>query len=390
MRLLILSPDFPSPANPVPSIFVQTQAIELQRHGVLVTVCAPTPMVLPGQAALKPQWRTYAQIPRSYQVERVEVRRPRYFAFPGENFWAWPHYAKALSLRGLSADQFNLIHAHFAHPEGTLGLLLKRRWKKPLVVTLHGDDANTYPEQSPRYRKYYERVLAQADLILAVSDGIRQKAQARTQRPVLTHRVGLRLPPIQEKPDKRALRSELGLPQDRFVLLFVGTLVQYKGVLELSEALRQLDDEGVLAVFIGDGPLRDGLGGTSRTRRILLGQQPNAVVRRYMAAADALILPSYREGLPTVVVEAGAVGLPVIASNRGGTPEIVTPETGYRLEEISPAAILAAIAQVRSDPLEARARGERLRQHVYRHYDASRNAQELVQLYRRLLEGALG
>lgn len=387
MRLLFLSPDFPSAAHPSACIFVQTQALELQRLGAQVDVYAPTPMVLPGMARLKPNWQAYAQIPSLYKVEGVGVLRPRYPAFPGENLWGWPHRFKSFSL---PPQQYDLIHAHFAHPEGTLGLLLRRRWKKPLVVTLHGDDANTYPDQSPRYRKYYERVLAQADLILAVSDGIRQKAQARTQRPVLTHRVGLRLPPMQEKPDKRALRSQLGLPQDRFVLLFVGTLVEYKGVLELSDALRQLDDEGVLAVFIGDGPLRDGLGGTSRTQRILLGQQPNAVVRRYMAAADALILPSYREGLPTVVVEAGAVGLPVIASNRGGTPEIVTPETGYRLEEISPAAILAAIAQVRSNPLEAQGRGERLQQHVYRHYDASRNAQELVQLYRKLLEGAWG
>ncbi|AWR87723.1 glycosyltransferase [Meiothermus taiwanensis] len=386
MRVLFLSPDFPSNVHPSACIFVQTQALELQRLGVQVDVHAPIPLVLPGMARLKPNWRAYAQIPNRYDVEGVRVLRPRYLAFPNENLWGWPHRLKVFSLPAHPCD---LIHAHFAHPEGTLGLLLKRRWKKPLVVTLHGDDANTYPEQSPRYRKYYERVLAQADLILAVSDGIRQKAQARTQRPVLTHRVGLRLPPIQENPDKTALRSQLGLPQDRFVLLFVGTLVQYKGVLELSEALRQLDDEGVLAVFIGDGPLRDGLGGTSRTQRILLGQQPNAVVRRYMAAADALILPSYREGLPTVVVEAGAVGLPVIASNRGGTPEIVTPETGYRLEEISPAAILAAIAQVRSNPLEAQARGERLRQHVYHYYDASRNAQALVQLYRQLLEGAL-
>lgn len=386
MRVLFLSPDFPSNVHPSACIFVQTQALELQSLGVQVDVHAPIPLVLPGMARLKPNWRAYTQIPNQYDVEGVRVLRPRYLAFPSENLWGWPHRLKAFSLPAHSCD---LIHAHFAHPEGTLGLLLKRRWKKPLVVTLHGDDANTYPEQSPRYRKYYKQVLAQADLILAVSDGIRQKAQAHTQRPVLTHRVGLRLPPMQERPDKRGLRSQLGLPQDRFVLLFVGTLVQYKGVLELSEALRQLDDEGVLAVFIGDGPLRDGLGSSSRTQRILLGQQPNVVVRRYMAAADALILPSYREGLPTVVVEAGAMGLPVIASNRGGTPEIVTPETGYRLEEISPAAILAAIAQVRSDPLEARARGERLRQHVYRHYDASRNAQELVQLYRRLLEGAL-
>ncbi len=383
MRLLFLSPDFPSVVHPSACIFVQTQALELQRLGEQVDVYAPTPLVLPGMARINPAWLAYAQIPPRYEVEGVRVLRSRYLAFPAENLRGWPHRLKSLSL---PPGPYDLIHAHFAHPEGTLGLLLKRRWKKPLVVTLHGDDANTYPEQSPRYRKYYQRVLAEADMILAVSEGIRQKAQSLTQRPVLTHRVGLKLPPIEEKPDKRALRSELGLPQDRFILLFVGTLVDYKGVLELAEALRQLDDEGVLAVFIGDGPLRDGLGSSSRTQRIMLGQQPNAVVRRYMAAADALILPSYREGLPTVVVEAGTVGLPVIASNRGGTPEIVTPETGYRLEEINPAAILAAIAQVRSNPLEALARGERLRQHVYHHYDASQNAQVLVQLYRKLLQ----
>lgn len=383
MRLLFLSPNFPSAVHPSACIFVQTQALELQRLGVQVEVYAPTPAVLPGMARLKPAWQAYAQIPSHYEVEGVRVLRPRYLAFPGENLWGWPHRFKAFSL---PPQRYDLVHAHFAHPEGTLGLWLQRRWGRPLVVTLHGSDAHTHPYQSPRYMRYYRRVLAQADLILAVSQAIRERVQPLTSRPVITHRVGLQLPPRQSRPDKPALRAELGLPQDRFVLLFVGTLWKYKGVLELAEALHQLDDENVLAVFIGEGPLRKRLVSSSRTAIRSLGQQPNPLVRAYMAAADALVLPSYREGLPTVVVEAGALGLPVIASQQGGIPELISEKTGFPLEEISPAAILRALAQLRNNPTQAQARAERLQAHIYRYYDAAQNAQTLLDYYRHLIE----
>ncbi|GIW26159.1 glycosyltransferase [Meiothermus sp.] len=387
MRLLFLSPDFPSAVNPSACIFVQTQALELKRLGAEVEIHAPTPAVLPGMARLKPAWRAYTQIPPHYEVEGVRVARPRYLAFPGENLWGWPHHFKALSLWANPGHHYDLIHAHFAHPEGTLGLWLKRRWHKPLVITLHGDDANTYPQQSPHYRHYFEQALNQADLILAVSEAIRQRTQPLTKRPIVTHRVGLRLPPLEQKPDKAALRAELGLPPDKFVLLFVGTLWKYKGVLELAEALRRLDDAEVLAVFIGEGPLRESLASTSRTGIRCLGQQPNPLVRAHMAAADAFILPSYREGLPTVVVEAGAAGLPVIASMEGGTPELINPQTGFPLEAISPEAILKALAQLRNHPAEAIARARRLQAHVYQHYDATQNARTLLGYYQRLIEG---
>jgi teichuronic acid biosynthesis glycosyltransferase TuaC len=105
-----------------------------------------------------------------------------------------------------------------------------------------------------------------------------------------------------------------------------------------------------------------------------------------MAAADALVLPSYREGLPTVLVEAGAAGLPVIASQQGGIPELISDKTGFPLPEISAAAILRALAQLRNNPTQAQARAEQLQAHIYRHYDAGQNAQTLLEYYRRLIE----
>ncbi|MCX7783842.1 MAG: glycosyltransferase [Meiothermus sp.] len=384
MRILFLSPDYPSQVHPSACIFVQTQALALQSLGVSVEVHAPTPAVLPGLDRIKPAWRDYTKIPSRYEREGIKVYRPRYLALPRENLWAWPHVIKSLTVPE-NVGSFDVIHAHFAHPEGSLGLILKNRLRKPLVVTLHGDDANTYPYQSARYLRYFQKVLAEADLVLAVSERMRERVQALVRRSVVTHRVGLRLPPRAERPDRLALRARLGLPLDRFVLLFVGMLWKYKGVIELAEALNQLDDPGVMALLIGDGPLRDTLVSTSRTALVCLGPLPNPVVRDYMAAADAFILPSYREGLPTVVVEAGAAGLPVIASQYGGTPELVTPQTGYPIEEVSPDAIIRALYELRNNPEEAQARAERLRTFVYEHLDATKNAQMLLEYYRQLV-----
>ena len=119
------------------------------------------------------------------------------------------------------------------------------------------------------------------------------------------------------------------------------------------------------------------------------GSQPHDEVIRYMSAADVLVLPSYGEGLPTVLVEAGSLGLPVIASSVGGIPEILGDGRGTILPEVSAGAVRDALAAFAAAPDTARAQGERLREHVYRDYDVDVNAGRLVEHYR-AIDGAIG
>ncbi len=144
---------------------------------------------------------------------------------------------------------------------------------------------------------------------------------------------------------RREARRLLGLPDDRVIVLFVGYLLRKKGVRELAAAILDLGDP-FLGVFVGAGP-EAGFGGTdprAHGRLLYQGARPHEDVVRHMSAADVLVLPSYGEGLPTVIVEAGSLGVPVIASAVGGIPELLGEDRGTILPEVSARAVATALS----------------------------------------------
>jgi teichuronic acid biosynthesis glycosyltransferase TuaC len=106
-----------------------------------------------------------------------------------------------------------------------------------------------------------------------------------------------------------------------------------------------------------------------------------------MSAADVLVLPSYSEGLPTVLVEAGSLGLPVIASSVGGIPELLGADRGTTLVDASAAGVAAALTRFAHDRPAAEAAAARLRDFVLREYDVDTNAARLLERYRAILAG---
>jgi glycosyltransferase involved in cell wall biosynthesis len=141
----------------------------------------------------------------------------------------------------------------------------------------------------------------------------------------------------------------LGLKPESRVVLFVGRLVEVKGVRELLRAARLLlaQQAGLEVVLVGEGPLRRPLeeqaaGELAAHVRFAGVQKPEAVAR-WMAAADVVCLPSHSEGCPNVVIEALACGRPVVASRVGGIPELVNSNCGILTPPRDPEALAAAL-----------------------------------------------
>jgi len=137
-------------------------------------------------------------------------------------------------------------------------------------------------------------------------------------------------------PGREAARHALGLPADAFVVAALGRLVPVKGFDLLVEAMPALlaAVPGAHAIVIGDGPeeaalasLAEGLGVRSRVR--LHG--PSADVTALLAAADVLAAPSRNEGMGRALVEAMALGVPVIGTDVGGIPSVVGDDEAGRL-----------------------------------------------------------
>lgn len=241
-----------------------------------------------------------------------------------------------------------LIHAHFG-VEGVYALPLARRLGIPLVTTFHGFDATTRTSAllrsgSPAWINYvrFRRQLArEGDLFLCVSDYIRQRVielgfpAERTH----VHYIGI---------DTRAILPR-DPDQEKPIVLHVARLVEKKGTVYLIRAFAQIAMQHPDAelVIVGDGPLRTSLeslaanlGLAGRVR--FTGALPHAQVMDLMRQAAMLVLPSVTaesgdaEGLGMVLLEASALGLPLIGTQHGGIPEVITDgENGFVVPERS-------------------------------------------------------
>lgn len=135
---------------------------------------------------------------------------------------------------------------------------------------------------------------------------------------------------LSEKEAKNTIRNELDFSNNDFVFIFIGRLVNDKGLRELADAMRKLEDENIAIKLLLLGSLdgeddvlaKDKLNYLMQSTNVkYVGSQSD--IRPYLMASDALVFPSYREGFPNVPIEAGAMGLPTIVTNINGSNEII-------------------------------------------------------------------
>ncbi|GIV17134.1 MAG: glycosyl transferase [Armatimonadota bacterium] len=187
------------------------------------------------------------------------------------------------------------------------------------------------------------------------------------------------------------LRSELGV-QDAFVWLAVGRFETPKDYPNMLTAFAQVVPHcpNSLLLLAGDGPLR----GEMKNLVCSLGIQPHVRflgirrdVPQLMNAADAYVMSSSREGLPNVLLEAHATGLPVVATDVGGNREIVVDGvTGFIVPPRNPDALAEAMQRMMDiDEDERMQMGSAGRQHIIENYSMERVVQQWEELYRELL-----
>jgi colanic acid/amylovoran biosynthesis glycosyltransferase len=278
-----------------------------------------------------------------------------------------------------------LIHAHFG-TDGLKVLPLARALGVPLITHLRGYDvtlsrAALIRSGRPTWIRYAlgrGRLMRGGDLFLAVSDALREKAIAlgypagRT----LTHYNGVDLDRFYPGEERR----EAGL------VLHVGRLVEKKGTAGLIEAMTAM--KGARLVVIGDGPLRGALERQAGPSVRFLGALAPDEVATWMRRASLLAAPSLTardgdsEGLPNVVVEAAASGLPVVATHHSGIPEaVVDGETGLLVPEGDTAALAERFAALLGSDDRRRDMGAAARRLAEERFDRARLTARLETIY---------
>jgi colanic acid/amylovoran biosynthesis glycosyltransferase len=346
----------------------------------------PTERFIQDQAAALERWR-----PLLVGLERKGELLPK--LREGTILPAGTAERLLFSLRGrggsiearLRAARPALIHAHFG-TDGLKILPLARALGVPLITHLRGYDvtlskAALIGSGRPTrigYALGRRSLTREGALFLAVSDALREKAVALgyPAERTLTHYNGVDLDRFRPGDGQR----EAGL------VLHVGRLVEKKGSAVLIEAMAGI--AGARLVVIGDGPLRGALERRAGPSVQFMGGLPPQEVAAWMRRASVLAAPSLTardgdaEGLPNVVVEAAASGLPVVATRHSGIPEAVTDqETGLLVPEGDAAALAARIgALLGSDGLR-REFGAAARRLAEDRFDRTRQAARLEAIY---------
>lgn len=234
--------------------------------------------------------------------------------------------------------------------------------------TLHGLRFETASGLKRRILIYAERLACRfAHRVVCVSHSVREKAIAfgltnRERTLVLGSGSCNGVDASRFAPNPKliqraaALRRQLGIPERAPVILFVGRLTRDKGIPELMEAFLQLDKQfpEVRLLLAGCFEKEDPLPADIRRR---LARHPHIIFAgpvqdtpSFYAAADIVVLPSHREGLPTVVLEAQAAGRPVVGAQATGIVDVVTDgETGLLFPVGDVAALTRALARLVTD-----------------------------------------
>lgn len=130
------------------------------------------------------------------------------------------------------------------------------------------------------------------------------------------------------KDQKYQLRNELNFGPQDFVFVFVGRLVGDKGINELVDAFKSFDNSNVKLLLVGplelkQDPIKEATIKEITNNKNIISVGSKSDVRPYLAISDVLVFPSYREGFPNVVLQAGAMELPCIVTNISGCNEII-------------------------------------------------------------------
>lgn len=343
MKVLLITNLFPNNMEPNRGIFVKQSAARLAKLCEL-TVVAPVNWFPPclkrpkGMAGMR-------EIAREETIDGIRVLHPRWFSLPVItrlfNGFLMFFALVPIVLRIKKQFDFDVIYAHWLFPDGFASALLAMLARRPLVLHARGCDLNQYTRFLFRRWMILWSIRRAARLIV-VSDPMHKRAEALG---VPTEKLAVIRNGVDKQffyPIDRVLcREEVGLPVGEKIILFVGSFEEVKGIQFLLPAFRDAAKASpvpVRLVMIGKGSLREtiqrALAELSIADRVTLaGEVKHDALVRWLNASDILCLPSIREGLPNVVLEAQACGKPVVATRVGGIPDVITEDAyGFLVE----------------------------------------------------------
>jgi teichuronic acid biosynthesis glycosyltransferase TuaC len=356
LHVLTISTLFPNSARPNFGVFVERQTAALSRQPS-ITVSVINPIGIPAfPLRLFGRYQMLRHLAEQESWFGLNVYRPRFPLMPkiGGRFnpgaivsAIWPIVQKIHAERAI-----DVIDAEFFYPDGPAAMEIAHRLSIPFVIKARGSDIHYWAAVVGCRMKIIDAAL-KSDALLAVSAAMKSDIAALgvPEDKIMVHYTGL----DQDRfhPNGRAeAKAELGLSGP--VILCVGALIARKSQNLLIEALVEIPDAKLL--FAGEGEaehvyrmLAARLGVADRVQ--FLGSVAHDRLPLLYRAADIMALVSSSEGLANAWVESLACGTPIIASNVGGAPELVTSPDAGRIVDRNVSEIVTAANALLKSPI---------------------------------------
>ena len=332
MRIAIVTPMLPVAHDQTRGRYIHETARSLSKlANVRVFFQSLRYPRLPG---LRPRSFLHGGVEAGYTLAGLDVEAFDYPAIPVVSRGVNGLVSSWVLMPRVRAFKPDLVLAYWVYPDGFAALRVARALGVPCVVGALGSDIHVRDGLNVMMTRH---TITKADALLTVSEAMRTTAiNDFGAAPARVHTIVNGFNTSVFGPgDQAQARQRLGLGADEQVVVYVGRFVEAKGLRELVAAARQLASANprFRLALIGDGVMKAELlamvesAGLASKVHLPGGLAPEEVAR-WICASDVLTLPSWSEGYPNVVVEALACGRPVVATDVGGTREIVGSDNG--------------------------------------------------------------
>ncbi|MGD6875878.1 glycosyltransferase [Bacillus infantis] len=328
-KILVITNMYPSAENKSFGIFVKNQADALRKRGLTVDVVS-------------------IQNPAGGKIKVLA------------KYSAW--LLKTVRVLLAQGKRYDIVHAHYVFPSGSLGLLFKRLFGTRLIVTSHGGDIDKMARKSPFIHQQTAKILANADHVIAVGEELHKTITEEfsvDKGRISIINMGVDRDVFHRR-DKKAAKANCNIADSEMPLLFVGNIIKQKGLLELVEAVSIAAESHPDTTLYIIGAEKDPAFKQELTDHVKLLDMENRVfflgvrtqqeIAEWMSAAEVFILPSHIEGFGLVALEAMACGTPVIGTEAGGLKHLLSNGAGEIVPVKNAAALSKGIEELLSSP----------------------------------------
>ena len=398
MKVLVIGSVYPRFDKDAEVPWLRTSVAHLKKAGVEIQVLAPAYKGLKSHDIDGTRVNRFRYAPASWEILTHEEGAPSKMASrPWLQLLAIPYIISGFfkCLKICRKWRPDVIHAHWPFPHAYIALGAAKLFRIPLVLNFHGAELLLIRKKK-WVKPFLKFAIGQAQAVFANSSFTAAKIKA------------IRNVDVEWSPYGTTLDGDGGHPRNapeahavngKFKILFVGRHIERKGICYLIEAAKHLSADKFEIRIVGEGDLTEELkaqaaqleGDKNAARIVFTGKLVAPELAREYREANVFVLPAIvdhkgdTEGLGVVLIEAMELGLPIVASDVGGIPDVVVnDESGILVPEKDAVALADAIKRIESDPQYTARLLEGARNRIAEHFTWDNITRRQIEIYEQL------